>query len=496
MTAPTSFCKVASVFFSFWGSDLPPSALRIRINILGTIVVTVHLALALLSYVQAPVLWSGLEHQRAAAFFDSLGLGASGLFAGNESVVLSQGIPLAIATVAALLLILMLTRRGDDADAGVAQLLLRWSIAFAAACFVAFPLFTQDFWLSAAWGRMIASGINPFHTLFTGDDLAGLPLDHFPMPMSYGPLWGVLAALVALLGWHNAFAMGLLFKVLIAAAWLWSLFLIDAIQRDKPARERCLAIALFGWVPLGVSQSIAEGHNDIVMIAPALLWFVLLLRNNRWAPVALAASVLCKYATAPLFLIDLIHAFRRERLTPMQYVGRMLPVALFGLLLLALFFRSMSFFDGVRVVSEWYFLRPSEAISALDQLLGIPLYPLHLLALAVFPVVAVYWLAVTVRKASTENLTKATVALIAAIMFGAISHLWPWYLVWGVAFGALLPQWWVSRFIAAVALLVPFTLATWWIPWSEPYRDLATLAIYASAALWVVFTRMPDPAKR
>ena len=27
-----------------------------------------------------------------------------------------------------------------------------------------------------------------------------------------------------------------------------------------------LAIALFGWVPLGVSQSIAEGHNDIDMI--------------------------------------------------------------------------------------------------------------------------------------------------------------------------------------------------------------------------------------
>ena len=242
----------------------------------------------------------------------------------------------------------MLTRRGDDADAGVAQLLLRWSIAFAAACFVAFPLFTQDFWLSAAWGRMIASGINPFHTLFTDNDLAGLPLDHFPMPMSYGPLWGVLSALVALLGWNNAIAMGLLFKVLIAAAWLWSLFLIDAIQRDKPARQRCLAIALFGWVPLGVSQSIAEGHNDIVMITPALLWFLLLLRNNRWAPVALAASVLCKYATAPLFLIDLIHAFRRERLTPLQYVVRMLPAALFGLLFLALFFRSMSFFDGVR----------------------------------------------------------------------------------------------------------------------------------------------------
>jgi hypothetical protein len=232
------------------------------------------------------------------------------------------------------------------------------------------------------------------------------------------------------------------------------------------------------------------------MIAPALLWFLLLLRNSRSAPIALVVSALCKYATAPLFLIDLIHAFRRERLTPLQYVWRMVPPALIGFLVMALFFRSMAFFDGMRLVNEWRFLRPSEAVAGLEQIVMLPLYPLHLVAMAVFPVVAVCNLAAAVREASTENLTKATVALMAAVMFGAASHLWPWYLVWGVAFGALLPQWWVSRFIAGVALLIPFTLATWWIPAIEPYRDLATLAIYAAAALWVVLTREPAAARR
>ena len=81
-------------------------------------------------------------------------------------------------------------------------------------------------------------------------------------------------------------------------------------------------------------------------------------------------------------------------------------------------------------------------------------------------------------------------ALIAAIMFGAVSHLWPWYLVWGVAFGALLPQWWVSRFIAGVALLMPFTLATWWIPCDRTAAGTSRrLAIYAGAGLWVFLTR-------
>ncbi|MBX9773444.1 MAG: hypothetical protein K2Y71_03435 [Xanthobacteraceae bacterium] len=477
-------------------------ALRFRINVLGAIVFAAHLVLAVLSYVQAPALWTADDHPNAAAVFERFGLAslAARLFASNEAaipsqVILSHAIPLAVASIAAALLVLTLTRRGDEADGGVPQLLLRWSIAFAAACVFAFPLFTQDFWLSAAWGRMVAAGINPFHTLFTDGDLTGLPLDHFPMTMSYGPLWAAMSALIVLIAFNNVIAIGVLFKLLIAAAWVWSLCLVDRIQRGRPPRERCLAIALIGWVPLGVSQSIAEGHNDIVMIAPALLWF-LLLRNSRWAPVALAASVLCKYATAPLFLIDLIHAFRRERLTLMQYVWRMLPAALLGLVFLALFFRSMAFFDGVRVVSEWYFLRPSDAVAGLERLVGLPLYPLHLIALATFPVVATYWLAAAVRDASTENLTRATVAMIAAIMFGAISHLWPWYLVWGVAFGAVLPQWWVARFIAGVALLIPFTLATWWIAPLEPLRDVATLAVYAGAALWVWLTRMPAAAKR
>ena len=47
---------------------------------------------------------------------------------------------------------------------GLPKLLLQWSYGFAGVCALAFPVFTQDLWLSAAWGRMIAAGVNPFHT--------------------------------------------------------------------------------------------------------------------------------------------------------------------------------------------------------------------------------------------------------------------------------------------------------------------------------------------
>ena len=156
----------------------------------------------------------------------------------------------------------------------------------------------------------------------------------------------------------------------------------------------------------------------------------------------------------------------------------------------------MAFFDGMRLVSEWRFLRPSEAVSGLEQLIDLPLYPLDIVALAVFPVIAVYWLAVAVRDASVENLTRATVALIAA---DHVRRGQPSVAVvpgLGRRLRRASPHWWVSRFIAGVALLIPFTLATWWIPSIEPYRDVATLAMYAAAALWVALTREPAAAKR
>lgn len=482
------------------------SRLRLAIHALGAIVLAIHGVLTLLSYIQAPALWRLPEAPRAREFFESLGsqsfdvtldpatwLAASHWFDSTDEILLSYFVPLAAATLAAMALVLVLMRYGEHAEERTARLLLRWSIAFAVVCVLAFPLFTQDFWLSAAWGRMAVAGINPYHTLFTPEFLRNLPLDHFPMTMSYGPVWAIASAAVAAIAWGNVWAMALLFKLIIAAAWIGALIVTDRMMRGGPIRDRCLGIAMIGWIPLSVTQSVAEGHNDIAMIMPAVLWLALLLRGHWAAPVALAASVLCKYATAPLVVIDLIAAFRRERLSFRDYVLRMLLPGLFGLFALALFFRSPAFFDGTRLVSEWYFLRPSEAVTGLELLIGLPLYPLQLAALAFFPIVAVYWTAAAFSAPTPETLTKATIAVVAAVVFAAVSHLWPWYLVWTIAFAALLPRWWLSRFLTGFAIVMPFMLASWWNPDFDSLRDAATAVAYVAAALWAVLTRERAP---
>ena len=254
--------------------------------------------------------WRSSTSSRHA--FPILGLYRS--FPSSEAVIASYWAPLGLATLACILLVLLLARRSALPDEALLRLIFNWSLAFAAVCLLAFPVFTQDMWLSAVWGRMISAGINPYYQLFT-------PGHPAPACRSTISRWscrmGRCGASSRRSSWWwpaTAFSpTGILFKAVLAAAWIGSLALIERITRTRPARERCLAVCMFGWTPASVSQSLAEGHNDIALVALALLWMLLLLRAHWAAPVALVASALCKYVTAPLLLIDAIDALRRER---------------------------------------------------------------------------------------------------------------------------------------------------------------------------------------
>jgi hypothetical protein len=388
-------------------------------------------------------------------------------------------------------LLLLATLHRNDGDPSIVRLLRRWSIAFAAVTCLAFPVFTQDFFLSMAWGRMLAAGINPFHNLFTSDILVGLPLDHFPMVSSYGPLWTILSGAVMLLTGGRVLAAAIVFKAILLAAWIWSLLLVEAITERRPVADRCLATVAFGWVPVGVLQTLAEGHNDIVMIWFVLLWLLLLLRARTFAPVALVASALAKYATAPLFLVDAIVAWRALpwRLFVLRYVAP----AIAGAIGFGAFFRSLQFFDGTRTISEWHFLQPRDALGAIERALHVSLAPLEYLIAAAFAVLVAYQLVALYRYPAYETTAKASLALMCAVLFAGIAHLWPWYLVWTLAIGALVPAWWLSRLVVGVSILAPFTLVVWWIELFPNSANWASFAMYTIALIWLALTRIPGP---
>jgi len=453
--------------------------------------------MAVLSYVQAPALWrSSADSARAMAMFDALAerIPAMALyrrFDGNASVLLSHFVPLGLATAIAVLLVAMLRRHRDELDSAIVPLLRRWSLAFTAVSLFAVPLFTQDFWLSAVWGRMVAAGLNPYHMLFTPELLAGLPLDHFPMLMSYGPAWAILSGAVMAIAGDSTLAAAILFKLILGIAWYACVVLVERITAPQPTLDRCLAVALVGWTPIGLTQTVAEGHNDVAMASLALLWIWLLLRGRGTAPLALAASTLCKYVTGPLFVVDLIVALRMQRLSWRQLLLRFLAPALFSLAVFAIFYRSPQFFDGTRLISEWHFLQPRHALDAFDDLIPYSLYPVELAIAAAFALLTAICLVELYRHPGPETTAKAVLAIMSTITFTVIAHLWPWYLVWTLPLAALVPRWWLSRFVIGVCLLAPFTFAFWWIDALVDYKEWAALALYTGALLWTAATRAP-----
>jgi alpha-1,6-mannosyltransferase len=476
------------------------AALRFRVNVLGAVALAAYGSMSLLSFAQAPALWRGhAGAPRAIAFFDALAnhlsiVALSHRFDGNVAVIVSYFVPLAVATVAAVLLVAMLHRCRRALDASIVRLLLRWSFTFAAVSLFAVPIFTQDFWLSAVWGRMVAAGLNPYHQLFTSDMMAGLPLDHFPMLMSYGPAWAILSAAVMAIAGNSALATAILFKAILGAAWIGAVLLVEKITEPRPVLERCLAIAVIGWMPLGLLQTVAEGHNDIVMAVLALLWLWLLMRGRWSAPVALVVSAMAKYVTAPLFIVDVIVTLRMHRLTWRALVLRSIVPGLLGVALLALFFRSLQFFEGTRVISEWHFLQPRHILGAFEDFVPFSLLPLELAIAAAFATITAYYLVALYKEPTPEAVAKAALAVMSAISFAGVAHLWPWYLVWSIGLAALVPTWWLSRFVIGVAILAPFTLAFWWIDALLNSKEWAALAMYAGALLWVAATRVAPSA--
>jgi hypothetical protein len=191
----------------------------------------------------------------------------------------------------------------------------------------------------------------------------------------------------------NVLAATLLFKTILGAAWAGSLVLVERIMRNSPVLERCLAIVVFGWLPLSAAQSLAEGHNDILMAWFAVLWLYLLLRGRWWAPpVALVASFLCKYTSGPLFLLDALYVVRPGSApagqTITRYLLRLIFPTILGLAVFLLFYRSFRFFDGVNLIRGWEFLQPSDAVEAVEEFVGLPLLPLSVAVIAFFPAVA------------------------------------------------------------------------------------------------------------
>jgi hypothetical protein len=408
----------------------------------------------------------------------------------------AYALPLVLSTVVALLALVVVARSGEGDRPETPRIVLRWGVAYAVVMGFAMPVLVPDFWLSFAWGRTMWWGGNPYYEV-PAAAVQGLPFDAPILKMTYGPLWALISWAVTALTRGSVLWGTIVFKALLAGAWVAILILVRRLTAHRPPREQAMALVMTGWLPLGAVQIAGDGHNDALMLLGILGWLYLGDRGHpRLATVALALSVSVKYVSAPLFLLDLLRNAPSDDPSPtiLRRARHYAPHAALALAVwvvsFAPFFRSLSFFGETTAVREGYFYLPADAVQAIGTMGQANLFPLALAVQAIFPVVTLvvlwrYW-----RAPSRETLLVAVAAIMLSVVFVAAGHVWPWYALWLTVPAALLaPGRLLARWSLGVLIGSPFPLMVWTAyPHKSEFQrfELPSLAVYGFALAWML----------
>lgn len=120
----------------------------------------------------------------------------------------------------------------------------------------------------------------------------------------YGPAWLAITAPISFVGFGYFIVTFYLFKLLMAASFIGSAFLIEKIARsinsgsNKLGINPLFAVAAFALNPLVLVESLVSSHNDIVMMFFAILGLYLYLEKKYVGSlVSIAVSIGIKFAT-------------------------------------------------------------------------------------------------------------------------------------------------------------------------------------------------------
>lgn len=351
------------------------------------------------------------------------------------------------------------------------------AVAFHAAIVFEPLLVSRDVYSYIAHGQIVSiHGANPyvatpadFPSVLTRELVGPRWVD---TPSVYGPLFSHLAGVVT----RTSSRLDVLvdtFRLLAIAASLATTFAIAAtVRRSRPDRA-AFAAAAFGLNPVILFQSVASGHNDLLVAAAIATGVWLLLRERTLLAVgALTAGGLIK-ATAflPVLLVVVWAAWRRpegERLRALAtHAGLAVAIVI---VVAAPFFQAQDPTLGMsELATHEGWLAPSRFFArVLDAVSGDALGDVARLVFAVGVIVATATLVRSVARSAssgappTESVAAWGWSLLALTLLGPV--LLPWYLAWTLPLVWVLPR--VPRSVV-VALSAILALSQWT---AEPLR--------------------------
>lgn len=196
----------------------------------------------------------------------------------------------------------------------------------------------------------------------------------------YGPVWLVFTVIFSFIGMQYFLLTFFLFKLLMAAGFLCTVYFIRKILQLKEKGQEVYSMFFFALSPIVIVESLISAHNDSVMMGLALASVYLILKKKyTFSYTLLLLSIGIKFATVflvPVYILEFILRMKRK------------PLSLDTFFHFCLFFMSLSII-AVTMRSNfqpWYllYIMPFGALLAHKFYISIPLTILSYAALLTY----------------------------------------------------------------------------------------------------------------
>lgn len=401
-----------------------------------------------------------------------------------------------LATLVLLCLCFLLAlRTAAGPDSPRASLAALGVAAALAALFVAiYPSSSQDLFHNIASARVLGVyGENPLVTppaAHPDDPLVRQVVAWRDVSSFYGPLFYAASVIPSKVAGDDVLRNLLAFKALSALALLALALLVGAAAEMLAPGRRTQAIVMVGWNPLLLYENVANGHNDVLMMVLAVASLLIAAKGLMFT--GLVTSILSaamKYPAAPIAPILWAWSWKRgDRPQRIALAALAIAAAIAGAAIVLLFA------GQVEIGREAAIGRPP--VRSLVALLDYGLQPLlgggalsAARAMCWTAFLAVFILSLRRLDTSAASLFRAAFWAMASITLLTGRQIYPSYLIWFIALGAILvgsPAWEIAL-LASLSGLLSNLVFTDWNTWSSA-DDLVFMAAFVGvpAALFAL----------
>jgi len=350
--------------------------------------------------------------------------------------------------------------------AGGFAVLWRWPVSpavvfafpvlFSAALFFVYPVTALDVFLYGAQGwTLVQHGANPL--VVPPSSFADNPFlpwaPYIGAPTSYGPVWMYVSAIAVWLGNGHPLGTVLIFKLIVAAAFLAGTVLCYRIAERLEPGTGVLAAYTLGWNPLVLWATVGDGHNDMAMALLILFGCLCLFRRPLVALLSLVIAGLLKFAAFLLLPVFAVHLLRRG-CSPLRVTLWLAIAAGCGWLVLWPLWSGPATLTAISAqLQHTISMSPAATLILWGEAWG---YPREAAEQAtrylLLPLFAVTYLAIllTVDKRIESALAASFGVLFAVLMMASFWFRF-WYIVWPLAIAALVIR--KYRWLAAAGIL-------------------------------------------